>query len=293
MQQTRTFDIDETNMKTVETYFQSDKSMKILESLHSFDDNFDARKRQKTDPNDLQQDADRCLRHLRRSASDKIEVGDHLPILSDSAALGYAEITFPSFRKMVKLAHEVLGSENPAYYLDIGSGTTAHCVIAASASGRFLVCDGIEIGSTRFQKSQQSLSTAKFLGFLKSQCQIIEGDVLTSMAIQLHAYNVYSFFDKVCIEVSQKTLKKVIAQHSSNDFALGPILYFTCMTPRQLNDVLCEVQEQLDSTAWNRLIIDESQFVIASTRFGKQHFKCTLVHVRKRERLQDVALGGH
>ena len=286
----RSFDIDKRNMETVEKHFKSDKSTKLLE-LNSFDDNFQARIRTSTDPCSLHQNEARYLRQRRRSgSSDNIEATDLLPVSSDNACLGYAEMTISSFTKMVELVHKVLGSNLPAFYLDIGSGTTAHCVISASASGRFLVCDGIEISSTRFQKSQQSLSTAKHLGFLKSECRIIEGDVLTSTDIQLQEYNVYSFFDKVCIGVSQKTIQKVIMQHSSNTFARGPILYFTCMTSSQLKDALNEVQKKLDPKVWSRLIIDESESIIASTRFASQHFKCTMVHVRVRERVKDDAL---
>jgi hypothetical protein len=278
-------------METVEKHFKSDKLTKLLE-LNSFDDNFQARIRTKTDPSSLLQNDARCMRKRRRSGSSvNIEATDRLPVIHDTGILGYAEITFPSFTKMVELVHTVLGSSLPAYYLDIGSGTFAHCVISASASGRFLVCDGIEISSTRFQKSQQSLSTAKHLGLLKSKCQIIEGDVLTSTDIQLQEYNVYSFFDKVCIDVSQKAIQKVIIQHSINTFARGPILYFTCMTSSQLKDAINEVQKRLDPEAWSRLIIDESESIIASTRFAGQHFKCTMVHVRERERIPDDALG--
>jgi hypothetical protein len=290
--QSLSFKIDRENMKTVEKHFKSDRVTKLLEELHSFDDNFQARIQKKVEPHSLCQTEARNLRKRKRSGSDNtLEATNLLPVISDSGPLGYAEITFPSFRKLVDLVHEVLGSNLPAYYLDIGSGTTAHCVITASASGRFLVCDGIEISSTRFQKSQQSLLAAKKLGFLKSECRIIEGDVITSKDIQLQEYNVYSFFDKVCIDVSQKAIQKVIMQHSSNSFARGPIMYFTCMTSSQLKDALKEVQTILDPKAWSRLLIDDSESIIASTRFASQHFKCTMVHVREREWVEDDALG--
>ena len=108
-----------------------------------------------------------------------------------AAALGYAESSWATVQKMINLFDEALGPSIPAYYLDIGSGSLAHCAIAASASGRFLVCDGIEYGSARFEASQKSLLSARKSGILKSPCKIVFGDVLTSRDIQLSAYNVY------------------------------------------------------------------------------------------------------
>jgi hypothetical protein len=285
--QTWSFKIDETNLKAVEQYHvESNKLTKCKAKLHSFHDHFEARIRTKTYPNALQHTETRCLRKRRRSCSDENESACELLPEKEchSDISDDKELSFRSFKSVVELVHKVLGTNIPGFYLNIGSGTTAQCVIIASASGRFLTCDGIEISSTRFQKSQQSLSTAKTLGFLKSECRIIEGDVLTSTNIRLQHYNVYSFFEKVRFDVSQKVIQKVIIQHSSNAFALGPILCFTFMTSSQLKDALCEVQDQLDSAAWNRLIINESECIIESTGvFACQHFKCTMVHIRERE----------
>jgi hypothetical protein len=201
---------------------------------------------------------------------------------NESAALGYAESTWTTVQKMINLFDEALGSSIPAYYLDIGSGSLAHCAIAASASGRFLVCDGIEYGFTRFQASQNSLMSAQNSGILKSPCKIVHGDVLTSRDIELSTYNVYSFFDKVCIEVSQQTLQRVILEHYANNFALGPIMYLTCMGSNELKEALDELQTKMTSSEWNSLAFLNTESMSLTTRFARQRFKCTLVQVRKK-----------
>jgi hypothetical protein len=146
-----------------------------------------------------------------------------------------------------------------------------------------LLCDGIEISPARFQSSQEALNTAKTSGILKCECHVIHGDVLTSEDIQLQNYNVYSFFDKVCIEVSQKTLQKVIMKHFSTDFARGQIIYFTWMRKDQLTSALHDAEQEMGTQQWNQLCIDRSTEFFVSTRFIGQKFKCTLVQVGKKD----------
>ncbi len=290
--QSRSFKIDDTNMKSVEKHFKSDKFTKCFEALQSLDNTFQARIQTNMETHSLQQTEAGCLRKRTRSNScDKIDVTDHPPVFNSSEILNYPEIAFPSIKTIIELVHKVLGSHVPAYYLDIGSGTSAHRVVSASASERLLMCDGIESSPTRFQESRQSLARAQKHGFLKSECRIIGGDIVRSTDIPLQEYNVYSFFDKDCIDISQKVIQKIIIQQSSNRFALGPILYFTCMTSSQLKCAIRELQTKMDPKAWNRLIIDDSGSMIASTEFTSQHFEYTMVHVRERARVHDDALG--
>jgi hypothetical protein len=273
------FCIDRTYMKKVKQHFSKNKSVKLLEALLSYNDTFEARLPKNTkSATALLQARQRNERHSERSAME----GRAVPNLeNESAALGYAESTWTTVQKMINLFDEALGSSIPAYYLDIGSGSLAHCAIAASASGRFLVCDGIEYGLTRFQASQNSLLSAQSSGILKSPCKVVHGDVLTSRDIELSTYNVYSFFDKVCIEVSQQTLQRVILEHYANNFALGPIMYLTCMGSNELKEALDQLQTKMTSSEWNSLTFLNTESMSLTTRFARQRFKCTLVQVRK------------
>jgi hypothetical protein len=281
MLESRTFCIDKTYMKRVKQHFSKDKSVKLLEALLSHNDNFAARIRNTTQSAAaLLQARQRDERHSKDSTIGKWTV----PNLQNesAAALGYAESSWATVQKMINLFDETLGPSIPAYYLDIGSGSLAHCAIAASASGRFLVCDGIEYGSARFQASQKSLLSARQSGILKSPCKIVHGDVLTSGDIELSKYNVYSFFDKVCIEVSQQTLQKVILEHCANNFALGPVMYLTCMGSNELREALAQLQTKMEPSEWNSLTILDTQSMNLTTRFAAQTFRCTLVQVRKK-----------
>jgi hypothetical protein len=273
--QPRTFYIDEANMKKAHQHFLT-KSVKILEALSSYNDNFAARSEKNKCAKALLQQEQRDERQAKRFAIEERA----LPVSQiESAALGYAESTWNTIYNMVNLIQEVLGSSIPAFYLDIGSGSLAHCAIIASASGRFCVCDGIECSPTRFQTSQQSLLSATTSGILKTPCRIIHGDVLISKDIDLCAYNVYSFFDKVCIEVSQRTLQRVIMDHFSQKLAVGRILYFTCMSSTELNEVMHQVKQIMSPSAWGRLSIDCTRSIKLTTRFAGQIFKCTMVQV--------------
>ena len=107
--------------------------------------------------------------------------------------------TWHSFKNLSN-PRQILGPSNPAHFLDNGHGTTAHLVISAFESGRFLDCAGIVIGVNRFSASLKAVEIAKKYGFLKTSIQLIPGDVLTSTDVQLSTYNVYNFFDKVCID---------------------------------------------------------------------------------------------
>jgi casein kinase II subunit alpha len=277
----RTFCIDRTYMKRVKEHFSKDKSVKLLEELLSHNDNFAARIRNTTQSAAaLMQARQRDERHSKNSTIGKRTV----PNLQNesAAALGYAESSWATVQKMINLFDEALGPSIPAYYLDIGSGSLAHCAIAASASGRFLVCDGIEYGSARFEASQKSLLSARKSGILKSPCKIVFGDVLTSRDIELSTYNVYSFFDKVCIEVSQQTLQKVILEHCATNFALGPVMYLTCMGSKELSEALDQLQTEMEPSEWNSLTILDTQPMNLTTRFAAQTFRCTLVQVRKK-----------
>jgi hypothetical protein len=280
MLESRKFCIDRTYMTKVKQHFSKDKSVKLLEALLSHNDNFAARIRNTTQSAAaLLQARQRDERHSKDSTIGKWTVQN---LQNESAAaLGYAESSWATVQKMINLFDETLGPSIPAYYLDIGSGSLAHCAIAASASGRFLVCDGIEYGSTRFHASQDSLLSAKKSGILKSPCKIVHGDVLTSRDIELSTYNVYSFFDKVCIEVSQQTLQRVILEHSANNFALGPIMYLTCMGSNELRQALDQLQTKMKPSEWNSLTILDKVSMTLTTRFAGQKFKCTLVQIRK------------
>ena len=279
MLESRKYCIDKTYMKKVKQHFSKDKSVKLLEALMSYNDTFEARLPKNTkSATALLQASQRNERHSKRSANGERAA---LNLENESAALGYAESTWTTVEKMINLFDEALGSSIPAYYLDIGSGSLAHCAIAASASGRFLVCDGIEYGSTRFQASQKSLLSAQKSGILKSPCKIVHGDVLTSRDIELSTYNVYSFFDKVCIEVSQQTLQRVILEHFSCNFALGPIMYMTCMGSNELSEALYQLQTKMHPREWNSLTFHNTESMNLTTRFAGQRFKCTLVQVRK------------
>jgi len=279
MLESRKFCIDRTYMKKVKQHFSKDKSVKLLEALLSYNDTFEARLPKNTkSATAMLQARQRNERHSRNSAFEERAVPN---LENESAALGYAESTWTTVQKMINLFDEALGSSIPAYYLDIGSGSLAHCAIAASASGRFLVCDGIEYGLTRFQASQNSLLSAQSSGILKSPCKVVHGDVLTSRDIELSTYNVYSFFDKVCIEVSQQTLQRVILEHYANNFALGPIMYLTCMGSNELKEALDQLQTKMTSSEWNSLTFLNTESMSLTTRFARQRFKCTLVQVRK------------
>jgi hypothetical protein len=279
MLESRKFCIDRTYMKKVKQHFSKDKSVKLLEALLSYNDTFEARLPKNTkSATAMLQARQRNERHSKNSAFEESAVPN---LENESAALGYAESTWTTVQKMINLFDEALGSSIPAYYLDIGSGSLAHCAIAASASGRFLVCDGIEYGSRRFHASQDSLLSAKNSGILKSPCKIVHGDVLTSRDIELSTYNVYSFFDKVCIEVSQQTLQRVILEHSANNFALGPIMYLTCMGSNELRQALDQLQTKMKPSEWNSLTILDNESMTLTTRFAGQKFKCTLVQIRK------------
>jgi hypothetical protein len=129
--------------------------------------------------------------------------------------------------------------------------------------------------------SQNSLLSAQSSGILKSPCKVVHGDVLTSRDIELSTYNVYSFFDKVCIEVSQQTLQRVILEHYANNFALGPIMYLTCMGSNELKEALDQLQTKMTSSEWNSLTFLNTESMSLTTRFARQRFKCTLVQVRK------------
>ena len=281
MLESRTFCIDKTYMKRVKKHFSKDKSVKLLEALWSHNDTFEARISKNTqNAAALVQARQRDERRSKSSA-----IGERaVPNLQNesAAALGYAESTWATVEKMINLFDKALGSSIPAYYLDIGSGSLAHCAIAASASGRFLVCNGIECGSVRFQESQNSLMSAAKSGILKSPCKIVHGDVLTSREIELSTYNVYSFFDKVCIEVSQQTLQKVILEHCANNFALGPVMYLTCMGSNELREALVQLQTRMEPSEWNSLTILDNESMNLTTRFAGQKFRCTLVQVRKK-----------
>jgi hypothetical protein len=282
-QSSKTFSIDMQNMNKAQRLLSSGAN-KLLEQLESYNDNFECRQKKKMGKESLEQDKARAERHARRSA-DHNSAQCNLPDLiknNDFAVLGYAEMTWASIFKIVSRIHENLGATTPACFLDIGSGTTAHLVITASASGRFFQCDGIEISSARFQASQKAKQSAETNGILKSECRIIHGDVLTSTDIHLDQYNVYSFFDKVCIEVSQMTLQKVIMAHFSSDFAHGPVLYFTCMLQHELESALHDAEQSMPAENWNQLFIDHSNYLNVSTRFDGQTFKCTLVRVGKK-----------
>lgn len=281
MLESRTFCIDKTYMNRVKRHFSKDKSVKLLEALLSHNDTFEARISKNTqNAAALVQARQRDERRSKSSA-----IGERaVPNLQNesAAALGYAESTWATVEKMINLFDKALGSSIPAYYLDIGSGSLAHCAIAASASGRFLVCNGIECGSVRFQASQNSLMSAAKSGILKSPCKIVHGDVLTSRDIELSTYNVYSFFDKVCIEVSQQTLQKVILEHCANNFALGPVMYLTCMGSNELREALVQLQTKMEPSEWNSLTILDNESMNLTTRFAGQKFRCTLVQVRKK-----------
>ena len=280
MLESRKFCIDGTYMKKVKQHFSKDKSVKLLEALLSHNDTFDARLPKNThSERTLLQARQRNERHSKSCVLAERAVPN---LENESAALGYAESTWTTVEKMINLFDEALGSSIPAYYLDIGSGSLAHCAIAASASGRFLVCDGIECGSTRFQASQNSLLSAQKSGILKSPCKIVHGDVLTSRDIELSTYNVYSFFDKVCIEVSQQTLQRVILEHSAYNFALGPIMYLTCMGSNELTEALDQLQTKMNPSEWNSLTFLNTESMNLTTRFAGQKFRCTLVQVRKK-----------
>ena len=109
-------------------------------------------------------------------------------------------MSLQSFHDILLKIYQILGPSNPPHFLDNGHGTTAHLVISAFESGRFLDCAGIVIGVNRFSASLKAVEIAKKYGFLKTSIQLIPGDVLTSTDVQLSTYNVYNFFDKVCID---------------------------------------------------------------------------------------------
>jgi hypothetical protein len=76
-------------------------------------------------------------------------------------SMGCAEMSLQSFHDILLKIHQILGPSYPAHFLDIGHGTTAHLVISASESGRFLDCARIAIGVNRFSASFFHLFTEK------------------------------------------------------------------------------------------------------------------------------------
>ena len=95
-------------------------------------------------------------------------------------------------------------------------------------------------------KSLRAVEIAKRNGFLKASIQLYQGDVLASKDLQISKFNVYNFFDKVCKEVSQHTFKKIILEHVCSNFALGPIVYATCMGTHYLKQAITKLKESMN-----------------------------------------------
>ena len=252
---------------------RSSHELKVLESHHAYSDNADFRCDSKTD---AKQKTERDLRHANRSGIVLSPVSDPMDM---PACLGYAEMSIGSFLNMLKLADNVIGHV-PIRFLDIGHGL-GHLVVAASTSERCSCCDGIEIAPKRFSASLTAQKIAETNGFVKTPMRLLKGDVLENQDIQLHTYNVFNFFDKVCKETSQKVFRKVITEHVKTNFELGPILYCTCMGEHFLEQALLELRESIESH-FDRLLINRSRCMDVSTRFARQTFKCTLVQVYQR-----------
>ncbi len=267
------YHLNESQMNTWKAFVKSNCEFKTLESLQSYNDTANCRITTKLNPDHVKQCKDRDARHAIRSGVES------MPLTNDkdtAACLGYAEMSLHSFHETLSKIHHIIGPSNPANFLDIGHGTTAHLVISASESGRFNNCAGIEIGVNRFTASLKAVEIAKRNGFLSKDIHLVQGDVLTNAAIQLSNYNVYIFFDKVCKEVSQQTIKKIILEHTCTNFALGPIVYATCMGTHYLKQAMIELRESMSSSNSDRLLIAEKEYINVTTRHAHQKFKCTL-----------------
>jgi hypothetical protein len=255
---------NDSQMNIWKTFVQSNCEFKTLEHLQSYNDTANCRIPIKSNPNSVKQCNERDARHASRSGPESLPVTNDM---DTAACLGYAEMSLHSFHEVLSKIHEIIGPSNQASFLDIGHGTTAHLVISASESGRFVHCAGIEIGLNRFTASLRAVQIAESNGFVKKPIKLVHGDVLTSKDIQLSNFNVYNFFDKVCKEVSQQTIKKIILEHVRSNFALGPIVYATCMGTHYLKHAMTELKETMDPSDRDRLLVVEKESINVTTRF--------------------------
>ena len=232
----------------------------------------------KKDPNEIQQAAAGEQRYANRSQGSVSQILHQVPDDTE-ACLGYAEMGLASISKLFKLGRHAIGKSHPMFFLDIGSGVIGHLVMAAELSGLFVRCTGIEIAPNRFLASQQAVKLAQQKGLIMQPVNIVHGDVLSSSEISLDEHNFVVFFDKVCITVSQKTMKKYIEAHVLKHFQHGPILYFTCMGTNGLQEVISDLKQSLRPQDWDRLLLDTSVSTMVTTRYAGQKFLCTMVRV--------------